>query len=159
MLRDVLPSEGFDVVSVGYPQEDCLKAVGFLNGYIRENDVDIVVGSSLGAFITLNLNCDVPRVVINPCMEPFKVLALAGVSEREAESYREATENIWNHERCSDIFGFFADDDELFGTRYRERFGICYGDWSEIHSRHHLNEGCMAVIASKIKEFLNKRNG
>lgn len=53
-----------------YPQEDCNQANDFLLKYIDENNIDLVIGTSLGGFIALILDTRVPTIVLNPSMVP-----------------------------------------------------------------------------------------
>ena len=60
-LRRELPEDKFKVMCWDYPQRDCKAAVRFLEHKIKKHHIDIVVGSSLGAFITMCLKGEVPE--------------------------------------------------------------------------------------------------
>ena len=118
--------------------------------YIREHDIDLVMGSSLGGFITQTLK-GLPRILINPCWLPSEVLPAIGAPAELVATY--APFEKWAEEHAAEdkslVHAFFADADELLGDKYVSAF-MCHYPKSHchrIHSRHHLSEeGARAII-------------
>lgn len=126
-LKQTLPSDQFEVVCFDYPQHDCSAAVSFLEQKIEEHHIDIIVGSSLGAFIAMCLKVKCQKIIINPCLIPTvelpKLQPLPGKpvpSPQLISSYGpfEATvfDNIPEGTHC-----LMAEHDELFGNTYRHQ--------------------------------------
>ena len=161
LLRDLLPADRFEVVSYTYPQEDCAKAVAFLNAKLASEPFDLVVGTSLGAFVTLCLDTDRPRFVVNPCLSALTELPKltprpdhpddVQPSPEMVETYRPFEERLLaaNHE-SEDITGFFAENDELFGSKYLEPFKERFGAVVRIPGTHHGNRPGMRQVAGHI---------
>lgn len=90
---------------------------------VDEEQIDLVIGSSMGAFATLYLR-EVARMVINPCMKPseqFGTLYLSDTSVRDIRLYQAWEEQLNpTREERERTWAFFAEADELFS--YREHF-------------------------------------
>ena len=140
LLRESLPAKHYDVRCYTYPQEDCAASVAALEGIIRREKIELVVGTSLGGFLALCLNyrLGVKRLVINPCMRPSDELpklqprpnhpddkAPAPAMIATYAAYEEAVNNPGKHER-ENVYGAFAENDELLGTRYVDTFRCAY---------------------------------
>ena len=154
LLRESLPANRYEVLSVTYPQEDCEASVRFIQEYIAEQGIDLVIGSSLGGFIVSNLECDIPRILLNPCMEPMSELPRFGIPEELAQSYRKRNDSIWNHNRSGRIYGLFAENDEVLGDKYRRGFQEHYGDYSLIPSGHKLSPEAVPAVIETIERML-----
>ena len=150
MLKRLMP-EGYTVESFTYTQADFVKARQEILDYIREHNIDLVIGSSLGGFIALTLN-GVPRIVVNPCWYPADELPRIDVSDEIVRTY--APYNRWVEEHITPddrplVHAFFGDQDELFGERYVGEFLRHYPEQQchRIHSAHHLSEeGAMSIV-------------
>lgn len=157
LLRERLPQDQFTVISERYPQDDCAAALQTLKGVIEREHVDIVVGTSLGGFITLALSqvegldlSAVSRFVINPCMRPSVELPLLkprpnhpedkAASAEMIETYKPFEDGVLNTPTDSEVRGLFGKDDELFGLSYRRVFNRNYRNRSiVIRGGHHGN--------------------
>lgn len=148
LLKRLMP-EGYSIESFTYTQADCAKAREEILAYIAEHEIDMVMGSSLGGFITLTLT-GVPRIVVNPCWQPSMVLPALGASASLVATYAAFEEAIERPEDPEMVQAYFADADELLGDKYIERYQRYY-DASHCHrivSGHHLSEaGARAIIA------------
>lgn len=153
MLQRLMP-EGYSIEAFTYTQADCAKARQEILAYIAEHEIDLVMGSSLGAFITLTLT-GVPRIVVNPCWEPSVVLPVLGAPASLVATYAAFEEAIEHPEDPERVQAYFADADELLGDKYIERYQRHY-DASHCHrivSGHHLSEaGARAILADLIKK-------
>lgn len=167
MLREYLPKEDYKVLCFSYPQEDCAASVEFLNGKIVSEGVDLVIGSSLGGFIALCLDTDIPRIVLNPCMVPTVELpklkpypghiGFGPPSEDVLETYRgfETGVNSGAFTSNSRVLGMFAENDELLGTQYYESFGKFCGEARLMPGGHHGNKEAIPVIVETVKSVLS----
>ena len=143
MLRRLVP-EGYSVEAFTYTQADCAKAREEILAYIREHDIDLVMGSSLGAFITLTL-LGVPRILVNPCWLPSVELPRIGAPAELVATYAPYEEWVQEHISEEDrpiVHAFFGDRDELFADRYIAHFLQHYPQEQchRIPSGHHLSE-------------------
>ena len=94
---------------------------------IKDNHIDIVVGTSMGAFIAMNCH-DITKVINNPCMLPSEQLkqrAIPEITESELEKYREleASQIISQFDK-DNTYGLFGINDELFSYEdlFKERY-------------------------------------
>ena len=158
MFRKYLPSDQFEIVSVVYPQQDCAQAVPFLEQVIEQEHIDMVLGTSLGGFITLCLNTRVPKLVVNPCMRPLEELPKLTPRPDHPDDVQPSPELIATYEPFErelfakshlnePITGFFAEGDELLGTKYVENFAAQFGPVHMIPGSHFGNKtGVQAVV-------------
>ena len=162
LLRENLSSE-YDVRCYEYPQQDCAKAKEYLEQIVRNEDIDIIVGTSLGGFVTLALETDKPKVVINPCMRPSVELPLLKPRPDHPDDVAPSAEMIATYapyedavnagkrpEHKSPVIGLFGQNDELFGTKYFKPFLDAYGDARVIPGTHHDNKEAIPTIVSAI---------
>ena len=157
MLKRLMP-EGYSVEAFTYTQADCAKAREEILAYIREHGIDLVMGSSLGGFITHTLQ-GVPRILINPCWLPSEVLPSIGAPAELVATY--VPFERWAEEYAADdntlVHAFFADADELLGDKYVSAFLHHYPEshCHRIPSAHHLSEdGARAIIEYLCKNEL-----
>ena len=103
--------------------------INAINKFILENDISLVIASSLGAFFALNQNPEIRRILINPCLEPsVQIPKLIELKESQINSFKriesKMVENI-DLPSNPNIFGGFGDKDELFNYQdlFRKRYG------------------------------------
>ena len=155
LIKSVLP-EGYTIEGVDYDQNDCALARQQIFDYIKAHDIDLVIGSSLGGFITLTLT-GINRFVINPCCLPSVELPKIDVPQELIETYKpfEPLLDQASDEDRSLVRGFFGDHDELLGDRYIEFFSQRFGHWQRISSGHHLSEEGAKMIAERLEKLLS----
>lgn len=112
------------------------KTQNLIKEYCKENNIELLIGASLGAFYVLQYADFINKLVINPCMYPSIeipklkdratgnpiVLSKEVISGfREMEKYESISEKQKLH-----TFGVFAQDDELF--HFKDSFDklFCY---------------------------------
>ena len=120
-LEEVFPEH--NVYCIDYPQNDIKSAVDTLQNYIYTNNINVVIASSYGAFISLSLR-NVVKFLINPCMRPTIELPKIGAPDefvKDAAKYEKNLSNI-SFDESLITFGLFSDHDELFGEKYKETF-------------------------------------
>lgn len=150
---------GYKLFSIDYDEADCSHAREQILNFIDEFKIDLVIGSSLGGFITLTLN-GIPRFVINPCWDPpvelCKLVEQDAAFTKMIKTYMPY--EIWiaksvNYQEKMLVKGFFGKYDELFGTKYVEEFSGYYSSYEMIDSGHHLSEEGAKQIFKNIDDY------
>lgn len=161
VVKEVVNNLGYDLVSIEYDQNSPEDGLRTLEKYINDNNIKYVIGHSLGGFMTLCLNSNVKKIVINPCMKPqFELPKLGDITDETIYYYecledwlRSGDDTPWvNH--SDDVIGLFGDRDELFS--FYESFKKRYPRSYYIKSFHRPTiEAFTEDIKTKIKEFFN----
>lgn len=129
------------VQCVDYPQVDPFKSVNFLNDYIRHQHINLVIGSSLGGFITLNLNAPY-RIVCNPALLAGDDIKGLGARVEMVNKYNQLRdEGIWKKHYSSSKLtkGLFGTHDELF--RHKDIFDKVFPNASKyVETAHHYTD-------------------
>ena len=91
-----------------------------INEILKNNDIDLVIGTSLGGFMTLKIdNPKISKIAINPVFDPYVDLAKIDAPKEVYETY--VNDSIFvktpNHPK---LIGIFGDKDVL--VNYREDF-------------------------------------
>ena len=171
-LKDLFPehkwfSADFDLLDLKGTQEK-------ISALIKENKINILVASSLGAFYALLNSENHPCIVINPCMRPSVEIPKLDSSIKEEivkewdklekghEEYVSfgALATNMNEMRCN-AFGIFGNHDELFS--YKDLFEKIYGEKSAelkksflVEGGHHsLSKEVLQKYFSKAFEYFN----
>ena len=100
--RDV-EVHAFDVTH--HPVESIKK----IEDYIAENSIDILAGTSLGGFYTLCAKVDIPKIAVNPAMNPENSLSVLPEIGQEVEYYNPREDGVQTF-KCT-----LADLDEFRG--------------------------------------------
>lgn len=156
LIKSVLP-EGYTIEGVDYDQNDCALARQQILEYIKTHNMDLVIGSSLGGFITLTLP-GIKRFVINPCCLPSVELPKIDVPQKLIDTYK-PFEPLLDHISEEDrqlVRGFFGDHDELLGDRYIGFFESRFGHLQRITSGHHLSMEGAKVIAGCLEAYFQE---
>ncbi|MCH5234821.1 MAG: hypothetical protein J1E16_05965 [Muribaculaceae bacterium] len=86
---------------------------------MRNESPDLVMGTSLGGFMTLTTKAPC-RIAINPTLCPSKTLPLIGTPNEISESYVEIEKQIkdlLDSEDRNTVFGVFGDNDKVVNHR------------------------------------------
>ena len=145
-LKEAIGEE-YELFSVDYDANDPVGAVECIEKAIEEYEIDLVIGASLGGFLTMQL-ASVSRIVVNPCWNPVVELPKIGYEGPIDEYERllnELKERKSTYEKalCS---GCFAVGDELLGTRYMAEFAEHFDGVYSISGGHKI----VAVSAHEI---------
>lgn len=163
LIREALSTDEYNVLCPQYPQEDCCQANDFLHKYIDENNIDLVIGTSLGGFIALILDTRVPTIVLNPCMVPSVELPKLEPRPDHPDDVRPSAEMIatykpfeplaFNKEAIKRrlIVGVFAENDELLEMKYKDEFIDCYDRVRYMPGGHHGNKEAIPSIVSVVQ--------
>lgn len=150
--------EKVEMHSFDYDAEDPYDALKRLNQYYYENNIDLIIGSSLGGFLAAG--CDFTcRIVVNPCWVPSEELPKVGYTGY-MEDYK-SLEQYWGEEtKTIDTelcIGCFAPADELLGTKYMEEFKKHFKEVYEIPGGHHISEEAARKIMTEIVPMAIKK--
>lgn len=126
--------------------------------FIKGQSIDLVIASSMGAFVTLRLS-DIPKIVINPCMlasvEIPRIL-YPSMEAEEIDKYKVDEKNFSVTEQDKLLtYALFADNDELFS--YRNYFEQLYGSdhlYSIVDGHRISEENIRNVLAPLVKDLL-----
>ena len=150
--------ENVEMHSFDYDAADPFNALRDLRMYYFENDIDLIIGSSLGGFLAAS--CDFTRrIVINPCWTPSEELPKIGY-KGETRKYTWLEEGLGNFAEQGDAdlcIGCFAPADELLGTKYKNAFTKHFNETYEIPGGHHLSDEAARKIMTEIAPAVIKR--
>ena len=139
LLGQYLDNSKYKVFSFTYDYNKPDMAFSQLKTHIRANHIDIVIGSSLGGFMTLKLR-NVMKIAINPCCDPVKELPKLGVSQSVTDNYERISSSLWNNvdaEEREITFGIFGTHDELFS--YKKEFSSHYNNVYSMNDGHRIS--------------------
>lgn len=154
LFRKYMPQDEWQVIGMDYTENDCAVALQQIRETIESEGIDLVVGSSLGGFLTL-LTTGVKRIVINPCYSPSVELpklgphnGLPAPSKELIATYAafEPQLKTFSDEECNLITGYFAEEDELLGDRYQNVFIEDIHGFYDIPGGHHVCEEAVKII-------------
>ncbi|NLO70464.1 MAG: hypothetical protein GX102_05890 [Porphyromonadaceae bacterium] len=94
--------------------------------FIKEHNVDLVIGSSMGGFTAMQIP-EVQKILIKPAMVPSEIFGhgiLDEITEEDLEKYRQLENREVSPDEKKLTYALFSTDDELFS--YKERFEKLY---------------------------------
>lgn len=110
-----------------------------INKFVVDNNISIVIASSLGAFYALAITDSVAKILINPCMHPsVEVPKLTKITDSQIEHFEKLETEVYSHidsEMRMCTFAGFGNNDELFN--YRDEFKKKYGSQMIVVSGGH----------------------
>lgn len=143
--------EQVEMHAIDYDADDPYKSVRDIKLYYYRNDIDLIIGSSLGGFLACA--CDwARRIAVNPCWLPSVELPKIG-HEGPLEGYKGKERWMGSYSSRGDnklCIGCFSPDDEIFGLKYKEAFSDMFTQTYEIPGGHHLSEEAAKVIMTEI---------
>lgn len=151
LFDSMLDKSKYELHTIDYNAEDPEGAVTKIRKYVKENKIQLVIGSSLGGFLTLFLYGTM-RIVINPCWDPAVELPLIGYigpTETYARMLQEL-KNTTDEEEAELCCGCFAQSDELLGNKYRATFSKFYSRIYDVPGGHHLTAEAVESIIHKV---------
>ena len=157
------------------------EALETIKTFIKENNINLLMASSLGAFYTLvsslMLDKDINVIVINPAFyAPKDILDNFGKGKKEYrgiredgnqyydlnDEYYESLNEIYNSfqkylsaekERTSNWVGYFSDNDEYFS--HKEDFSKYSKNIIDIKDKHHIGYDNLKMI---IEDYIKRSN-
>lgn len=140
--------------SIDYNPEQPELAIQSIKQYVADNQIDLIIGASLGGFLAMHI-IGITRIVVNPCWNPAVELPIVGYTGDTAVYERllsHLLENI-NEEESRLCTGCFAVNDELLGTRYKSEFEKYFQHTFDISDGHKITDPSaqeiMMYIASR----------
>ena len=146
---------GHNLHSIDYNPEQPELAIQSIKQYVADNQIDLIIGASLGGFLAMHI-FGVPRIVVNPCWNPAIELPIVGYTGDTAVYERllsHLLKNI-NEEESRLCTGCFAANDELLGTRYKSEFEKYFQHTFDISDGHKIT----ATSAQEILDYVSKRD-
>ena len=123
---------------------------------MKEHKIDLMLGSSLGAFLVMNCP-GVLRIAINPCWSPSVELPKIDY-DGPVDGYIQCEGRLGAESASGDAdlcIGCFADEDEIFGMKYRPAFEQFFKTTYDIPGGHHLSEeGARKIITEIAPRYL-----
>ena len=141
--------DNHELHTIDYDASKPTEALEHIFNYIYNHKIDLVIGASLGGFLTMNLY-GVSRIVVNPCWNPAIELPKIGYTG-DTEVY----ENMFN-DMCSSLdfeekhlcTAVSALDDELLGQKYTPIL-------RKYFHRHYLINGVHRISPEMAKVIIN----
>ena len=128
-----------------------------INRFVVDNNVSVVIASSLGAFYALAITDSVAKILINPCMRPsIEIPKLTALSDKQIEYFKKLEDKIYSRidaEMRMCTFAGFGNNDELFN--YQNLFKKLYGpQMTIVTGGHRLQQNSLyKVIESGLSYF------
>ena len=143
----------YELHTIDYAPTQPKEAIRTIRQYVQEHGIDVVIGASLGGFLTLQLS-GVTRVVVNPCWDPAVELPKVGYTGPINEyvdilSSFLKTHNDEDRHLCT---GCFADGDELLGTQYKAIFAKYFDKVYSISDGHKITAQSAIEIINVLVE-------
>ena len=155
-LREALPTVDITVKHPTFPKT-CTEALEVLNKESKE--VNIVIGTSLGGFITLNARTKY-RIVFNPALRPSETLLELGESNEVASSYKPYEDKLYKsidgEDRITTV-SYFADNDTV--VRDGDEFKKIFHHINTFHGEHRLREKDMPIVVTEVKKYISLLEG
>lgn len=144
-------STKYDLYTIDYNPESPEQAIKDIHSFIKANNIDVVIGASLGGFLTMNLY-GVSRIVVNPCWNPAEEIPKLGYNG-DTKCYEmllnRMIDNLDFEEKnlCS---GVFVNDDELLGRKYVDVFKRYFTAQYDIEGGHRISQQMANDIINKV---------
>ena len=149
-LQELLPEH--NVTSIAYNQNDPEEAINFFNTYIPNNNINLVIASSYGAFIASQIKHSIFKILINPCLQPStEIPKLASIPNKFLESciYLESLKKVDDEERHF-THAFFSTNDELFSHKNIYK-SLGYHHLTDLPSeKHKLSRASLQKVSDQI---------
>lgn len=150
-FKKLLNPDFYELHTIDYDPKDPKAAVAEIKKYVKENEIDTIIGSSLGGFLTLNI-FGVSRIVINPCWNPAVELPLIGY-DGPTDVYKTMLADLrqaLDDEEAGLVSGCFAPEDELLGKKYVNIFQKYFLRLYAIPGGHRVSNEAAELIVNDI---------
>lgn len=174
-LRNFLYPDGVEVLAPDVPVSP-LEAMDFLRKYVGEQQPDLIVSTSMGAFYAEQLR-GIPRILVNPSFHMARMLTFRGLGRREfrnpradgARDFKVDKPMIAEYKEVEKLSfqGITSDEKELvwglFGTN--DKLVNCQADFKKHYGNshfqlfdgeHYLNDSVLKhAVLPLVKKLLN----
>lgn len=150
-FKKLLNPDFYELHTIDYDPKDPKTAVDEIKKYVKENEIDTIIGSSLGGFLTLHI-FGVSRIVINPCWNPADELPLIGY-DGPTDVYKTMLADLrqaLDDEEAGLVSGCFAHEDELLGKKYVNIFQKYFLRLYAIPGGHRVSNEAAELIVNDI---------
>lgn len=130
------------------------KILSEINNIIFVNDIDLIIGTSLGAFFVLKADSDCYKIVINPCMIPSIELPKLD-NTIDISDYKQLESKKFNIEYPEFVYGIFGTNDELFSyvNKFSKEIGF---NILTTNDKHRITETSLITNIKKIWDIFSK---
>ncbi|MGI5065788.1 YqiA/YcfP family alpha/beta fold hydrolase [Treponema putidum] len=144
------------------------KTLQEVNSLIKEQEVSLIIGHSMGGFYTLASLNGPMKIYINPCLLPAEILPTLtdDVDQELIKIFRRLTDEAFRNidrEVCIASYGIFAKEDTLFSfyDLFKKNFGqrCCYINGGHKPLKEDLAQAldfALNSIKSDISRFLKE---
>ena len=158
-LKKYLDKSIYSVYCFDYRQNNAKDALVDIKNIIKEKSIDLVVGSSLGGFITLMLR-HIPKIVCNPACNPSSDIKSIGAPEKICKTYGDVQNKLWDNIdefEIDNTYGLFGTNDELF--KYKSEFDKHYKNSKYVCTKHkYTDNDVKEYLIPKINEIYSRLN-
>ena len=171
-LKEICNKNNIDFYSFDVPF-DPIKAVTTIINFIKENNIDAVISSSLGAFYTLNASLrfdNLKTIVINPAFDVYNdilnnfgkgIKEYRGIREDGIQQY-ELNDNYYeallilkkvfdreiSNQKFDNWYGYFSTNDEYFS--HKKEFEKFSKNIRVIEDTHHIGYKNLEYIINEL---------
>ena len=129
-----------ELYTIDYDANNPKEAILNIFKYVKNNNIECVIGASLGGFLTMHLS-GVLRIVVNPCWDPATELPIVGYNDN-IECYKTLLNDLLEYtdiEESELCAGVFANNDELLGNKYLPVFKKYFKRAYNINGGHRIS--------------------
>lgn len=154
----------YNIVSDYYAQYNPKDALYDIENLIRQYRPALIIGSSLGGYLTLELNTRIPKLLINPCIHPEETLPTLKNDEGENIVPEHIIENYKNYAKTHKVFrnaikqrtfSVLATYDEVLGDKHYDSIKTyCNITKFSEQGHHNTEESINNVVVPLILDIL-----
>ncbi|MGI5174192.1 hypothetical protein H0R92_11420 [Treponema sp. OMZ 840] len=158
IVKSLMSGYGVEPIIPSFPSLNPEQAVLQINSIIKDEDIKLVIGHSLGGFYTLAARTGPMKIYINPCFAPADILpSLTDEADGKVlDIFRRLTEEAFERigaEEKAASYGIFAKNDTLFS--FYELFKRTFGNnCTYINGGHKPEAEDLAQGFKRAAEFL-----
>lgn len=133
-VKKILESCRYKTINPSFDVLSPKKTLEQINRLIVDENIQLIIGHSLGGFFTAACMDEVKKIFINPCLDPDKVLHLINdkinkkILNEFIEIKKMTVEKYLEHNLNKSVYGLFGNADELFS--HLDTFKSYYKDES-----------------------------
>lgn len=154
VVASILKEYGIETITETFNLLNVDETLKKIDDIILNNNVHLLLGTSLGGFYTLAYDGLVDKIVINPCMKPSDEIPKLdpNISEETIYDYMNYEDYIFDSKNNINTRGVFGTKDELFGDKFLVQFKKYYGAENAFtfNGGHHGAEGAEDALRDAI---------
>lgn len=140
-----------ELFTIDYDAAKPIETIATIHNFVRANKIELIIGTSLGGFLTMNVS-GVSRIVVNPCWDPTIELPKIGY-DGPMDDYKfllntlTSSVDFEEYHLCSGVFSF---DDEILGLKYADIFKKYFKQQFFIAGPHRITQPMSFEIINDI---------